>query len=210
MEDARRLKAPSPSNHAEQMPELILLRKKIVNAYMETDFFRWSWEEEYPRVCWEVLVTPAWHDAIGESDSLPFATVLHFSNFDRAIDAIYFNVIRLLLLELADDVGLSPDTMLDTTSSGNSAGPFSNALLPPGQGSTDDFALEICRTVQYLVHGETDSLGTLVLMFPLRLASHHLQKYPRVLQWLRWVLSKLTAKKGFKLGEYVMEITSAK
>ncbi|OAA67766.1 Zn(2)-C6 fungal-type DNA-binding domain protein [Akanthomyces lecanii RCEF 1005] len=209
MEDARRLTALSSSNHAEQKQDLRLLRNKIVNAYMETDVLRWSWEDEYPNVCWEVPVTPALKDAAGESNPLPFATVLHFSNFDRAIDAIYFNVIRLLLWELTDDVGLSPDTVLGATS-GNKSGPFPNALLPPGRGNTDDFALEICRTVQYLVHGDTDSLGTLVLMFPLRVASHHLQNHPDVLQWLRWVLSKLTAKKGFKLGEYVMEITSAK
>ncbi|OAQ96416.1 hypothetical protein LLEC1_00883 [Akanthomyces lecanii] len=208
MEDARRLTTTSSSDHVEQNHKLGLLRNKIVNSSIETGFLRWSWEEEYPNVCWEVPVTPDLKDAAGESSPLPFATVLHFSNFDRAIDAIYFNVIRLLLWELAKDVGLSPD-VLKASTGGTGSGPFSNALLPPGQGSTDDFALEICRTVQYLVHGDTDSLGTLVLMFPLRVASHHLQKHPDVLQWLGWVLSKLTAKKGFKLGEHVLEITAA-
>ncbi|KAJ6779735.1 hypothetical protein PWT90_02078 [Aphanocladium album] len=210
MEDAIRLMTPLSSNGPKRTQNLSALQTKIMNSYIEMEFLRWSWEEEYPNVCWAVPVTPDLKDATNEPNRLPFATVLHFSNFDRAIDSIYFNVIRLLLYELADEVGLSTDVLLSSSSLTTTLGPFSNAMLPPGQGSVVEFSLEICRTVQYLVHGETDSLGSLSLMFPLRVASHHLQDRPDVLQWLHWVLSKLTAKKGFKLGEHVMKMTAAK
>ncbi|KAJ3497239.1 hypothetical protein NLG97_g2056 [Lecanicillium saksenae] len=210
MEDAIRLTVPLCGDGAKRTQDLSALQTKIINAYLEVEFLRWSWEEEYPNVCWAVPVTPDLKDATGESNRLPFATVLHFSSFDRAIDAIYFNVVRLLLYELAGDVAMLTDFFLQAASLNTTPGPFSNAMLPPGQGGPVDFALEICRTVQYLVQGETDSLGSLSLMFPLRVASHHLQDQPDVVQWLHWVLSKLTAKKGFKLGEHVLKMTTMK
>lgn len=189
--------------------ELSTLQAKIINSYVDAEFLRWQWEEEYPNVCWEVPVTPELRDAGGSVTLLPFATVLHFSTFDRAIDAIYFNVVRLLLYELASEVGLSPEALLPTETEVK-AGPFSNATIPPGQGSVEGYALEICRTVHYLVTGDTDSLGTLALMFPLRVASVQLQHRPDVLVWLHWVLEKMTTKKGFKLGEHVMKMKAAK
>ncbi|TQV94854.1 C6 finger domain-containing protein [Cordyceps javanica] len=208
MEDAVRL---GPCSSKEKSPALGDLQTKIINAYMATDSLRWIWEEEYPNACWEVPVTAGLTHESGESSPLPFTTMLHFSDFDRAIDVIYFNVIRLLVCELADEAGLSPEALLQSSSvDTTTTGPFSNAILPPGRGGVQDFALEICRTVQYLVHGDTDSLGTLVLMFPLRVASHHLQHQPSVLKWISWILAKFTAKKGFKLGEYVLDMTSVK
>lgn len=210
MEDAIRLMASMSTHELQSTQELRALQTKIINSYIETNFLRWSWEEEYPNVCWDVPVSPDMADADEKTNKLPFATVLHFSNFDRAMDAIHFNVVRLLLHELADEVGLSANALLQTSTLNMTSGPFPNAILPPGQGGPEDFALEICRTVQYLASGETDSLGTLSLMFPLRVASHHLENHPSVVQWLSWVLSTLTAKKGYKLGEHVMRITSAK
>lgn len=190
--------------------DLSVLQAKIMNAYAEIELLRWRWEEEFPNVCWEIPVTPSLPNASDECDPLLFPTVLQFTNFDRAIEAIYFNVIRLLLHERCAEVGLPSEGLFQMCSAASRPdGPFSNALTQPGQGTIEDFALDICRSVQYMVRGDRDSLGALALMFPLRIASNHLSNHPHIQHWLDWVLSKLAARKGFKLGEHVMKMHSA-
>lgn len=161
---------------------------------------------EYPQVCWEVPNGPS---ATAESNGPPFPTVLQFASFDRAVESIYFNVIGLLLITISNQIELGTDNLVADMRAADKLGPFSNPLLPPGEGYQEGYALEICRTVQCMVHGERDSIGSLSLLFPLRVASHHLQHRPDIQASLKWVLGKLTAKKGFKMGEHVMNLSRA-
>lgn len=205
LEDVRSIGCPT--SEGPRIQEHRVLQAKIVNAYVETELLRWSWEQENPNVCWEAPKTAAVMDSPTAASGAPlFSTVLHFVSFEAAVDAVYFNVIRLFLYSLAEDVGLSPEALLHASTVESKTGPFANALIPPGQGDTEGFALDICRSVEYMIQGDRDSLGALSLIFPLRIASDFLQHRPDVLAWLKWVLSELAARKGFKLGGHVMDM----
>ncbi len=206
MEDADYIHPRGTTSELVRSHGLSLLQAKVVNAFLEIETLRGRWEEKHPHVCWEKLVTTDPPSATGQSSSSLFRTVLQFANFDRAVESIYFNVIRLLLITLANQIQLSPEGITSSIQTESRHGPFSNPLLPPGQGYQEGYALEICRTVQYTLQGDRDSIGALTLLFPLRVASQHLQHRPDILAWLNWVVGKLATKKGFKLGEHVMKI----
>ncbi|KAL3952102.1 hypothetical protein ACCO45_013819 [Purpureocillium lilacinum] len=136
----------------------------------------------------ERLVNMATCVSLDEHGRPLFDTVLDFDDMERAIDVVYFNTIRLMLYGLSDDTGLS------------------NALLLPGQGTNVSNALEICRTVDYFMQHSRDSQGTLVLLFPLRVAYGHLRRVPLVSPWIRRILVDLSTSKGFQIGEHILNM----
>ncbi|OAQ71864.1 C6 finger domain-containingprotein [Purpureocillium lilacinum] len=182
------------------------LQDRVLDAIRRLGEYRWQWEAAYPRASRERLVNMATSVSLDEHGRPLFDTVLDFDDMERAIDVVYFNTIRLMLYGLSDDTGLSELLMASSGGGCLYQGPSSNALLLPGQGTNVSNALEICRTVDYFMQHSRDSQGTLVLLFPLRVAYGHLRRVPLVSPWIRRILVDLSTSKGFQIGEHILNM----
>lgn len=182
------------------------LQDRVLDAIRRLGEYRWQWEAAYPRASRERLVNMATCVSLDEHGRPLFDTVLDFDDMERAIDVVYFNTIRLMLYGLSDDTGLSELLMASSGGGCLYQGPSSNALLLPGQGTNVSNALEICRTVDYFMQHSRDSQGTLVLLFPLRVAYGHLRRVPLVSPWIRRILADLSTSKGFQIGEHILNM----
>lgn len=89
MEFARKPTAPSARYTGKQAE----LQARIVSAYL----FAGAGRRHSRTPAGAVLVTPGLRDAAGDLEPLPVATVLHWFDLEHATDAIYFNVMRLLM-----------------------------------------------------------------------------------------------------------------
>ncbi|KAG9258937.1 uncharacterized protein F5Z01DRAFT_684937 [Emericellopsis atlantica] len=163
----------------EGAPNLAHLQGKILENLDECDHLQALWHQEHPEA--RRSVSPR------EPES-PFTCVYAFQTFDQAAEAIHFDVVTLLLYGLAEKTGLD----LRHTS------PRSHFL-----------ALRICRSIEYMVaSSKHDSLGAMVVIFPLRVAARHVAACPAVADWLGRQWRRLAGQKGFDISSRVMEITN--
>lgn len=180
------------------------LYEKVENTMQQAYQLRWQWEQDHADVCKEVPST----DYSPNSSADPFPTVLYFSKMDRAIDIVFFNTLHLLLDTLLDSI--APEMASSRRPLGLQAyfGPFQNTLLLPGQGNREDYALEICRIVDFMSHCKHDSLGMFMLLFPLYVARESLTRRPNVCAWIGRIMNQLVREKGFNIGKVLSDGTA--
>ncbi|EHK47234.1 hypothetical protein TRIATDRAFT_45794 [Trichoderma atroviride IMI 206040] len=180
------------------------LYEKVENTMQKASQLRWQWEQDHADACKEMPST----DYSPNSSADPFPTVLHFSKLDRAIEIVFFNTLHLLLDTLLDS--LAPEMASSRRPLGLQAyfGPFQNTLLLPGQGNREDYALEICRIVDFMSHCKHDSLGMFMLLFPLYVARESLTRRPNVCAWIGKIMNQLVREKGFNIGEVLSDGTA--
>lgn len=184
-----------------------VLHLKIIDIAHQLDLIRWRWEEANPNACWDAAPNRLTSVSMTEDGNPVFETVLHFYELGRAIEANHFNVIKLLLHSISSTAGLSLLSTAQAIGASAPIGPFSNPLLLPGEGTREQNALEICRTVDYMVLGEHDCRGAFILVFPLRVAYGNLEGRQDVRQWLQRLLAHISTTKGFQIGEHVLGLS---
>ncbi|KPM38736.1 hypothetical protein AK830_g7839 [Neonectria ditissima] len=209
MEDADSIKSAARQGQKSVHHQKDALRRKIQDIHHLANHLRLMWEEKNPLICWESEPNKETSLSLDDQGQALFPTVLHFLRQDLAREAMNFNVVRLLLHSISDTAGLSMAFTSQYLAGQTPTGPFPNPLLAPGQGSREDHALDICRTVDFLVLGEHGSHGALILMFPLRVAFGHLEGRPDVRLWLQGLFTNISTAKGFQIGEHVLQFSPA-
>lgn len=207
MEDADMITSRStPGEDLEGMKEA--LYEKVENTMQQAYILRWRWEQDHANACKEVPIKDYSLNPSADQGCSPFPKVLHFSKMDRAIEIVFFNTLHLLLDTLLDSI--APDMASTRRPLGLQAhfGPFQNTLLLPGQGNREDYALEICRIVDFMSHCKHDSLGMFMLLFPLYVARESLTRRPDVCAWIGRVMNQLVREKGFNIGEVLSDGTA--
>ncbi|TQV91738.1 C6 finger domain-containing protein [Cordyceps javanica] len=193
---------PTVVSETEKDAPIVKLRSKVIQALSDTESLRARWETKYSKAC---------HEASPSGAALPFAspfdTIYRFSKPERAFEINGFNTIRLLLASLANQLGIATASLSLVSSMHASTGPLQNPLLPPGKYCPTSYALEICRTVEYMMDCEWDILGGFALLVPLAVASRQLRDYPDIQAWLDQVFRRIDLEKGFKIAEHVREMT---
>lgn len=177
------------------------LYAKVENTMRQANQLRWQWEQEHANECKEVPSTDY-------SSSSSFPTVLCFSKMDRAIEIVFFNTLHLLLDELLDSIAPEMASSRRPLVLQAYFGPFQNTLLLPGQGNREDYALEICRIVDFMSHCKHDSLAMFMLLFPLYVARENLTRRPDVCAWIGRIMNQAVRDKGFNIGEVLSEGTA--
>lgn len=169
------------------------LQARVDHTARALTSLRWEWERENPQSCWEVAPSP-----LTSLNGVPlFQTVLHYRNVDLAVDTIYFDLLHLLLYRISDKAGLTPlqaeeEEGVITLVSGPRS---NNATLVPGPGlDRVQFAVEICRSIDFLIQGKRQSLGAFVLLFPLAVARDHLHECPAIFSWLSGVIDGISTR----------------
>jgi hypothetical protein len=147
---------------------------------------RWEWEHEDPCCCWESAPSPAAY-----VDGKPiFDSVLSFTNEDRAIETVYFDMLQLLLCEVLQACDAGAQKLDEFTD----VGPLTNATLSPGLAPNFEggevFAMEICRCVDFLSRGKHQGVNAFVLHFPLAVANGFVKRHRRVDMWLSQITGK--------------------
>lgn len=203
METVDRLSAAGILSNKDQSDTVLAMQSKITEALSNAEVLRAQWEARYPNVCDEA---PPAHLKSGIPQQSPFRTVLRFTKPERAFEMNAFNTIRLLLLTLADRLGISAAAIAAATDMYAQSGTHTNPLVPPGSGCRVDYAVEICRTVEYMMDCEWDILGALALLHPLAIASHELKNGQAISAWIDSVLERISLEKGFKIAEHVRKI----
>lgn len=207
MEDADAIMSRSKlGEDVENMKEAFC--EAFKNTVQQAWQLRWQWEQDHVNACKEVPSKDYSPRSSADQGFSPFPTVLHFSKMDRAIEIVFFNTLHLLLDVLLDSV--PPEMALPLRPLGLEVyfGPFQNTLLLPGQGSREDYALEICRIVDFMAHCKHDSLGMFMLLFPLYVARESLARRPDDFAWIGRIMSQLVREKGFNIGEVLSEGTA--
>lgn len=163
-------------------PDRFSLQARILNSLVKVDRLRAFWNQENPNARYSVPPR--------ETDS-PFQSVYHFQRFDLAAESIHLDVIALLLYGLAEKAWLALDTF----------GP------PTDRHASQNHAFDVCRSIEYMMESsEHESLGSMVVIFPLRVAINYVESYPMISNWLRDQLERLSGQKGFGISARVMEV----
>lgn len=188
---------------AERDTEIARLRAKIIQAFSDTESLRVQWQAKYPTACHEAPVTDG---------ALPFTsslkTILRFTNPERAFEINSFNTIRLLLSSLANQLEIPEPILLATTCNRAQSGPHQVPLLSPGKYCPTTYALEICRTVEYMMCCEWDILGAFALIVPLAIASRQLSHRLDMQAWISRVFKMISTEKGFKIAEHATDMAA--
>jgi hypothetical protein len=151
-----------------------------------------------------------------------FQTVLFFRCMERAMEILSFDAMFLVLYNILSLTGadaLSVSTRRRTMPPNPNVSPIppvfapvrrntstiTNPLILPGQcGSLDDLAREICRLVDYCLHGKYDSLGAFTLLFPLRVAYKTLLHERTIIRWLERMSRDIADSRGFGIGIHIL------
>ena len=205
IEDADALTAARKSRSFEADEMQKALAAKVLERDEQLNELRWDWEQTNPKSCWD---TPRAHyTSVPREDqhSPIFDTVLSFKTMIAAISIVYFDTVRLLLHSILDTADPELTKLQNSTSHFDHLRPTSNALVLPGEGTPEDYAIEICRCVDFMTFGSQDALGTFMLIYPLWVARTHLTARPDVKLWLDMTLNHLAGNKGFQFVEHILE-----
>lgn len=206
MEDADDISADEAQGFEVSVAQSTLQSKLVERIQRLSDLF-WQWDMLNPLACWEMAPIQGHSVSFDANGNPMFDTVLFYDNIEVATDVVTFNAIRLLLSSLCDSAGLS-DEFVSTIAGSQFDGPHPNPLLLPGQSDRISYALEICRSVDYLSTGSEESRGSLTLLFPLRIAYANLESIPRMSAWVGRILTQLSTSKGLQIGEHVLQLQS--
>ncbi|PTB62213.1 hypothetical protein BBK36DRAFT_1172769 [Trichoderma citrinoviride] len=196
----------SQSAQGQEMGPLVgLLRERVLILMQQACELRWQWEADNSNACKEVPWTESGSSSTKGQAPSPFRTVFHFWTIDRAIDIAYFDTVYLLLDTVLDPLMPESELFSDLREVPvqTHVGPFPSPLLLPWQGNREDYALEICRIVDFMSHCEHANLGMFMLMFPLYMARVCLVRHPGVCAWITNMLESLVPEKGFHIGQYL-------
>jgi hypothetical protein len=185
------------------------LQSKLLTFVHELDQLRASWEWQKPEA--RYCVSPR------EPDS-PFTSVFYFLTFDLASECVHFDVVTLLLYGVQERISLvfyksSPQNtrcrcscsyqqVQEPQLSSNDTPDAS-----PVRHNAQSHALDILRSIEYMLASpDHDSMGAMVMIFPLRVAANYIDDCPAVLSWLDRQWKRLSGQKGFDISSRVMDI----
>lgn len=159
---------------------------KVSQLSRQAAVLRWEWERNYPWCCLEIAPSPVSY--LG--DQPVFKSVLSFTNEDRAIETVYFDMLQLLLLEVLQACGLADQELEVITATGPSTNASLSPGLPPNFEGGEPFALEMCQCVDYLSRGKQQGMNAFVLQFPLAVAQGVMKHHALVDAWLVSIMGK--------------------
>ncbi|CAH0039015.1 unnamed protein product [Clonostachys rhizophaga] len=162
------------------------------------------WMQENQDCYWEIPTIRANSIWVSESNEPLFGCVLWFGSFRLALDYIYFFVMWLLLHGVCTSASLGeltkpPQSLLQGVMS-------SPSMIRLGDATPQEHAVEVCRAVDFLLLGEDGHRGPMSLLFPMKIASRYLEDLPEMFQCLGRVLHRISADKGFGLGDQVLNM----
>ncbi|KAK7212867.1 hypothetical protein V2G26_020045 [Clonostachys chloroleuca] len=165
------------------------------------------WTQENQDCYWEIPTISANSIWVSESYEPLFGRVLWFGSFRLALDYIYFFVVWLLLHGVCTSASLDeltnpPENLFQGVTS-------SPTMIRLGDTTPQGHALEICRAVDFLLLGEDGHRGPMSLLFPMKVASRYLEDLPEIFQCLQKALHRISADKGFGLGDQVLNMERA-
>lgn len=185
-----------------------ILGQTVARSLCRLYDLRWRWEHQFPQACYETAPSRSDTLCVDADGNLLFPTVLQFWDSDRANEIGIYNALLLLHLNILDSISWPTDQVeipeaediVPTTTPGTSKGP----LLLPGQGSQEEIAREICRTVDFHLHKKEHHLGALLLLFPLRVAYKVFEPHSREALWLQGIMFQIADSKGFEMGRHIL------
>ena len=146
------------------------LETKLITNFRNLVRWRWQWDADNPDVAYEKPIDTSSSLSV-DSDGPLFDSILHFKNLDRAIELVLYNTALQMFGHFYQDI-------TDTTIYGPAMSiwplierpePRNPLNLPSETLQSEDILSEICRSVEYHLHGSHASSGAFALMFPLRI-----------------------------------------
>lgn len=165
------------------------------------------WDLEHPFVCREVPLPPGSATSFGMDDKLLFETILWYDNIEFCRTMVGFNAVILLLYSMCDAVGLSEISVAGAGSPDDNH-QYTNPIVVPLQGTKAAHALEVCRSVHYIMASPVGSRATILIVFALRIAYRHVAFIPYAAEWIRQVLGFISTCKAFRIADHVLDMRS--
>lgn len=183
-----------------------ILQHKVNRAIAHLYELQRDWMEENPDACWEVSTGQI--PSVWAPNNVPpfFNSILYFKTFSQAVDAMYLDVVFLLLYELCEFAHFE-FPKLDKQSFGEDAtneSKASNPLLWLGTATSEEYAIELCRMIDYMLSDHNGHRGPLASLFSMRIASRHLSQQPEVFNRLQRIFHGVSTRKGFAIGEQLI------
>ncbi|CAG9990516.1 unnamed protein product [Clonostachys byssicola] len=183
---------------------LAALQEKVSLALNELFRLQVQWMQETQHGYWEIPAKKTNSVWASEDNEPLFGRVLWFGSFRLALDYIYFFVVWLLLHGVCNSASLDeptnpPKNLLHGVTS-------SLSMVRLGDATPQEHAVEVCRAVDFLLLGEDGHRGPMSLLFPMKIASRYLEDLPEIFQCLKRTLHRISADKGFGLGDQVLNM----
>ncbi|KAI9760607.1 MAG: GAL4 enhancer protein [Chaenotheca gracillima] len=193
--------------HADLKPRVDAALRTLVE-------WRKEWDVDHPGSCEEFATELVSGLTVDEEGQPLFDTVLMFKNLERVADiGYYFAGLILLILAKERLSALKSDDTAPTVEREPPAAK-TNPLYwpsdPPDMVDAHNAAAEICRLVDYNLLPQHRSLGSLQMIFPIRIALHvpSIDSSP-LGDWLKRIVhSIMNAKKGlvWGVGQHLLQM----
>ena len=185
--------------------ELEALRYEVSDILRKLYVWRWWWEADWGDRVYNILPSRNITQAYDDNGDPLFESLIWYTDIDRGNDIVQYNTVLMFLKLVHARLG-----MLEAPAPPPPPGlvakqpTTSGVLLLPGQAMTSrDCALEVCRSMDYLLLPVHAVPGALDLLGPARSTYLNLEPESKISRWLEKLCADIADNIGFEMGRWM-------
>lgn len=186
--------------------KLEALRREVPGFLPKLYEWRWRWEAERGDRAYTILPSRNITRAYDEDGCPIFESLIWYSDLGCAADIVQYNTALILFKTLHLMLTLPEPPVPPLPPGVVPKQPTTAGILNlPGQAkTTQDCALEICRSMDFHMLPVHAGPGALELLAPVRFTYMNLESGSKAAHWLEKVCQEIADNVGFEMGRYMV------
>ena len=182
------------------------LRREVPELLAQLYEWRWHWEADWGNRVYTILPSRNITRAYDDNGRPLFESLIWYSDLPAATDILLYNT-SLILFKYLHKVLSLPEASAPSLPPGVVPKQPTTAgiLHQPGEAKTTyDCAMEICRSMDFILLPVHAGPGALELLAPARFTYIHLAPESDVARWLRNVCQEIADNIGIEMSRYMI------